>query len=210
VDEDVTELIHPENLRVALEASRLCGLEVAGVDLISPDISQPWHSNGAIINEVNYAPLLGEGAISKDRIPQYIAQLVGGNGRIPVEVFVGDEAAVKAARQKASLLHQQGTTVVVTSHHWTCWGNAEELVLTVDGLYARTRALILSPKIEALILVVQNDELSNSGLPLEGVDNVMVVNTNLSGRDPQFSPVQKRQFMQRLADWMFNQSSHPT
>lgn len=210
VDEDVTELIHPENLRVALEASRLCGLEVAGVDLISPDISQPWHSNGAIINEVNYAPLLGEGAISKDRIPQYIAQLVGGNGRIPVEVFVGDEAAVKAARQKASLLHQQGTTVVVTSHHWTCWGNAEELVLTVDGLYARTRALILSPKIEALILVVQNDELSYSGLPLEGVDNVMVVNTNLSGRDPQFSPVQKRQFMQRLADWMFNQSSHPT
>lgn len=203
IDEDVTALIHPENLRVALEASRLCGLEVAGIDLISPDISQPWHSNGAIINEVNYAPLLGEGAISRDRIPQYIEQLLGGDGRIMVDVFVGDEAAAKAARKKASLLHQQGTAVVVTSHHWTRWGNDQELVLTVDGLYARTRALILSPKVEALILVVQNDELSYSGLPLEGVDNVVVVNQNLACREPQVSSVQKRRLMHWLSGWMF-------
>lgn len=203
VDEDVTAVIHPENLRIALEASRLCGLDVAGVDLISPDISQPWYKNGAVINEVNYAPLLGEGVISRAHLAQYLARLLGGNGRIAVEVFVGDAAATTAARKKATLLHQQGKVVVVTSHHWTFWGHGQQLMLAVDGLYARTRALILSAKVEALILVVQNDELSYSGLPLEGVDRVEIVNQNLACRAPLVSAEHQNNLLQWLAAWRF-------
>jgi D-alanine-D-alanine ligase-like ATP-grasp enzyme len=203
VDEDVTREMHPENLRIALDAARLCGLDVAGVDVISPDISQAWHTNGAVINEINYAPLLGEGLISRAHIPQYLAQLLSGHGRIPVDVFVGDAAATTAARKKATLLHQQGTTVVVTSHDWTFWGHGQELVLAVNGLYARTRALILSRKIEALILVVQNDELSYSGLPLEGVDRVEIVNQNLACRAPLNSVLHQHNLLQRLAAWQY-------
>ena len=40
VYEDVTVTNHPENLRAALAASALCGLEVAGVDMISCDITE--------------------------------------------------------------------------------------------------------------------------------------------------------------------------
>ena len=58
VDEDVTSSLHPDNVKVAVDASKLFGLEVAGIDIVSPNITQPWHSNGAIINEVNFAPLL--------------------------------------------------------------------------------------------------------------------------------------------------------
>ena len=65
VFEDVTSTIHPENLRAALAASSLCGLEVAGVDMISCDITVPWHANGAVINEVNFAPALGTSVISR-------------------------------------------------------------------------------------------------------------------------------------------------
>lgn len=203
VDEDVTGLIHPENLRVALEATRLCGLEVAGIDFISPDISQPWHTNGAVINEVNYAPLLGEAAISRKHVPEFIERLLGGDGRIVVEVFVGDEAAVKAARDKASQLSQQGIAVVVTSHDRTFWGNGQELVLSVSGLYARTRSLILSQAVEALILVVQDDELSYDGLPLEGVDSVVIINQMLSSRQMQDQSVRKNDLLQRLAGWVW-------
>jgi hypothetical protein len=52
VDEEVTQIIHKDNLFAALYASKLLGLNVAGIDIISPDISEPWHKNGAIINEV--------------------------------------------------------------------------------------------------------------------------------------------------------------
>lgn len=50
--------VHPDNLRIAVSAARMLRLYVAGVDLISPDISRPWHENDAVINEVNYAPLI--------------------------------------------------------------------------------------------------------------------------------------------------------
>jgi hypothetical protein len=46
-------------LRAALEATSLLSLNVAGVDMISLDIRVPWHANDAVINEVNYSPLLG-------------------------------------------------------------------------------------------------------------------------------------------------------
>ena len=98
-DEEVTDRIHPDNLDIALRATALFGLEVAGIDIITSDIGTPWHANGAIINEVNYAPLLGGGEISRRHVPEFLQRLLGGNGRIPVEAFVGGESAMAAARQ---------------------------------------------------------------------------------------------------------------
>jgi acyl-coenzyme A synthetase/AMP-(fatty) acid ligase/D-alanine-D-alanine ligase-like ATP-grasp enzyme len=69
VDEEVTGLIHPENLRMALAAADLFGLHVAGIDIISPDIARPWHENGAVINEVNFSPLLGAAISRSDTSP---------------------------------------------------------------------------------------------------------------------------------------------
>ena len=99
VYEDVTSTIHPENLRAALAASTLCGLEVAGVDMISCDITVPWHANGAVINEVNLSPFLGEGVLTDRHVKTFLTRLVGDGGRIPVEVYVGNAAAVAVARQ---------------------------------------------------------------------------------------------------------------
>lgn len=84
VDEDVTQQVHPENLRVALEAAGQFGLHTAGIDIISPDIAQPWHKNGAIINEVNFAPLLGGAEISRSYLPRFLSELMEGQGVIPI------------------------------------------------------------------------------------------------------------------------------
>jgi cyanophycin synthetase len=54
IDEDVTTLAHPDNLKLAVDAARAIGLTVAGVDVISTDISIAWHVNGAVVNEVNH------------------------------------------------------------------------------------------------------------------------------------------------------------
>src|SRR5690606_29296845 len=69
IDEDVTARIHPENLRRAREAASLFGLHTAGIDIISTEIALPWHQNGAVINKVNFSPLLGGGEISRRHIP---------------------------------------------------------------------------------------------------------------------------------------------
>ena len=39
VDKDVTRVIHPDNIQIAVQACQLLGLSVAGIDIISTDIS---------------------------------------------------------------------------------------------------------------------------------------------------------------------------
>lgn len=76
VDRDVTETIHPENVRVAVAAAQMLGLEVAGVDMMSVDVSRPWMENGGVVTEVNYAPVLGGGLVSRKNLACFIDQLI--------------------------------------------------------------------------------------------------------------------------------------
>jgi hypothetical protein len=61
--------VNKENLDAAIEISKLFGLSEVGIDFISNDVSEPWYKNGAAFNEVNVAPLLGGGEISRGYIP---------------------------------------------------------------------------------------------------------------------------------------------
>lgn len=53
---DVTDLIHPENKLLACRIARLLGLDVAGIDVVTEDISLPLLNGKGAIIEVNAAP----------------------------------------------------------------------------------------------------------------------------------------------------------
>ncbi|MEI6238844.1 MAG: hypothetical protein WCR51_00505 [Planctomycetia bacterium] len=182
-DEEVTAIIHPENVRVARRAAELFALDVAGVDIISADITRPWYENGAIINEVNFAPLLGGHDISRSHIGTYIRDLVEEDGRIPVEVFVGGREALIAARSRHADLVASGTAAFLTSHDTTFDATARSLTLAAHGLARRCRALFLDPAVGALVLVVQTDELERSGLPFDRITALHVVDRHLVQHD---------------------------
>jgi cyanophycin synthetase len=172
VDEEVTDTIHPENVTVAVKAAQLFGLEVAGVDIISQDISQPWHANGAIINEVNYAPLLGGGEISRSRIPSFLRTLIRNDGRIPIHVHVGGGKAMQTAQETWQQLVDAGTRAALVSAERVWMPNGEPQMMPLVGLHARCRALILSPSIDVLVLVVQDDEFMQAGLPFDRITSL--------------------------------------
>ena len=95
--------VHPSNIALALEAANLLKLNVMGLDIISTDISQPWHTNGAVINEVNYKPLWTLSTQNaKDGLRGFLADCFPTQGRIPIEVFIGNRDALERAlvRQK--------------------------------------------------------------------------------------------------------------
>src|SRR3546814_20512036 len=48
--------IHPENALVAEQAAMTIGLDIAGIDFLSPDISRSVRETGGGIIEVNAAP----------------------------------------------------------------------------------------------------------------------------------------------------------
>ena len=53
---DATDLVHPENAFLAERVARIVGLNVCGIDIISPDIGVPFHQNNASVIEVNSTP----------------------------------------------------------------------------------------------------------------------------------------------------------
>lgn len=206
VDEDVTDSIHPENLRVALAATELLGLDVAGVDIISSDITQPWYRNGAIINEVNFAPLLGGGDISRRHIPEYLKRLLNGNGCIPVEVYCGGKAAWQAAVKRRESICKDGLAAFLSSDSRTLNDDGADIPMPLKGVYPRSRALLLSPKVEALVLVVQTDELLHAGLPFEGIERFVEVDRDIVSQRDRSSAVpaaQVEELLDLLQGWLW-------
>ena len=179
VDEEVTHTLHPENLRVALAAADIFGLEVAGIDIISPDITQPWFANGAVINEINFAPLLGGGEISLRYIGEYLDRLVPNKGRPEVVVFVGGVAAWQAAETYWQSKRQAGVAAFMTSAAQTLDAQGGTLHLAQQELNARLRALILRREVQALVVVVQTLELLHAAPVLDRVDAVHVVDDEI-------------------------------
>lgn len=151
VDEEVTHTIHPDNVSAAITAAQLFGLEVAGVDMISSDIREPWHTNGAIINEVNYAPLLGGGDISKRHIEDYLGRLLTDRGRIPLHLYAGGKEARAKARAHWEALCAAGTRAYLVDALHTLEPGGKVYVLKATSPQARLQALLLQKNVEAVV-----------------------------------------------------------
>ncbi len=173
--------VHPDNLQIAIRAARLLRLHVAGIDMLSPDIRRPWHENNAAINEVNYAPLIGNYYdYQRDSMDVMIRGLFPHAARVPIEVFIGDTAAVDAAQSRQQVLAAQGVAAYATTHRrsWSVTGDIT-LALANDNLFIRCVALLMDSSVEALLIVVQTDEFLHTGMPVDHLDRVSVINDAL-------------------------------
>lgn len=93
---DVTDDVHPEIAAACALAARIVGLDVAGIDLVAEDISQPLEAQGGAIVEVNAGPSLLmhlRPAVGKPRPvgPAIVDHLfsVRDDGRIPLVGITG-------------------------------------------------------------------------------------------------------------------------
>ena len=178
--DDVSEIVHPENRDIAERATRLFGLSNAGIDIISSDISRPWVENGAIINEVNYAPYFGGNEVARSLIPAHLEKLMGGNGRIPVEIFIGGEDALEEGRKRQRVFVEKGVECYLTHQELTLKPDGTEMSFPSKGIFSRATALLMNRDVAALVLVVQTNELLFTGLPVNHQDRCVHVDNEIT------------------------------
>jgi len=109
---DVTDLVHPDVVAVAALAARVVGLDIAGIDMVAEDISQPLDAQRGAIVEVNAGPGLlmhlkpAEGQprpVGKAIVDSLFAE--DESGRIPIVGIAGSSGKTLVAKIVARLVH---------------------------------------------------------------------------------------------------------
>jgi cyanophycin synthetase len=108
---DRTDEAHPENVFLFERIAQIIGLDIAGVDIIAPDISTPLRENGGGIIEVNAAPGFRMHLSPSEGIGRNVAEHVidmlfppGKPSRIPIFSITGTNGKTTVTRLIAHLL----------------------------------------------------------------------------------------------------------
>lgn len=115
---DVTDEVHPETAALASLAARVIGLDIAGIDLVCEDISQPLSAQGGAIVEVNAGPSLLMHLRPGVGKPRPVGKAIVDNlfaanetGRIPVVGVTGTRGKTAVAKLVAHLIYISGKHV---------------------------------------------------------------------------------------------------
>lgn len=119
---DLTDVVHPENREMAVRAIQAVGLDVGGVDFLTPDITRSYKEVGGAIVEVNAAPGFRMHVAPSEGQPRDVAGAVmnmlfppGSPRRVPVISITGTNGKTTTSRMLAHILKTAGHTVGMTS-----------------------------------------------------------------------------------------------
>jgi cyanophycin synthetase len=182
---DRTWEAHEENADIAEEAARVIGLDVAGIDFLTPDISQPVRESGGAIVEVNAAPGFRMHTHPTEGEAQYVAKPVldllfpqGTSSRIPIVAVTGSNGKTTTVRMLAHIMKGLGYKVGVTSTDGIYID--ERLVRRADASGPKSAQMVLqNPRVDFAVFEVARGGILREGLGY-GRNDVAVV-TNVTG-----------------------------
>jgi cyanophycin synthetase len=179
---DRTWEAHEDNVEIAEEAARVVGLDVAGIDFLAPDISQPVRETGGAIVEVNAAPGFRMHTHPTEGEPQYVAKHVvdllfppGTPARIPIVAVTGSNGKTTTTRMIAHIFRGMGRQVGVTSTDGIYID--ERLVKRVDASGPKSAQMVLqNPRVDMAVFEVARGGILREGLGYGRNDVGVVLN----------------------------------
>lgn len=164
--------VHPDNLALAIRAARLLGLDIAGIDFISPDISKSWLEIPSIICEVNAQPQLG-GTSRPEVYDTLIKKIVGNCTVIPIELILcsKDPAARSYLRKQLEDARPLGTYI---SEHAGLFTEGRRCSASFKTDFEAAKALANSPEVNQGAVIMDPQEIVQMGSPLDRWDKVSV------------------------------------
>lgn len=177
---DVTDQVHPGIARLCERASRLIGLDVCGLDLIVPDISEPPQRGGIV--EVNAAPGIRMHHFPSEGQSRNVAEAVidmlfpdGANGRIPIISITGTNGKTTTTRMIGHVLQQNGIAVGMTTTDGISVSGESVASGDMTGPWS-ARVVLSDPLVEAAVLETARGGIVRNGLGYDWSDIAVLTN----------------------------------
>ncbi|MGI6778461.1 MAG: cyanophycin synthetase [Acetivibrionales bacterium] len=181
---DCTGQVHPENRRIAEIAAKAIGLDIAGIDMVIPDISRPVAEGYGAVVEVNAAPgirmhlrpSLGTGR----NVASSIIDMIYPDEKpftIPIVSVTGTNGKTTTVRMIGRMLQDYGLKVGMTTTHGIYVN--KECIEKGDTTGPKSAGRVLNNReIEVAVLETARGGIIRGGLAYEKAD--VAVFTNLS------------------------------
>ncbi|HEX9164341.1 MAG TPA: cyanophycin synthetase [Gemmatimonadales bacterium] len=180
--EDVTDLVHPDNAEMAVRAIRAIGLDVGGVDFLTPDIARSYKELGGAICEVNAAPGFRMHMAPSSGKPRDVAGPVldmlfpaGSPSRIPIAALTGTNGKTTTARMLAHILKLSGHTVGLTTTDGVYIDGHRTVEGDMTGPVA-ARMVLSDPFVDVAVLETARGGLLRAGMGVRECDVGAVLN----------------------------------
>lgn len=173
----VLDRVHPDNARLAERAADALRLDLAGVDLLIPDIAVSWLESGAAVCEVNAEPTISN--IDAPHVHgQILGELLQGDGRIPLIVVVGAAQDSNLAQMLSAILGATGKCVGLSTRDGV-WIGGVPVVRTPTDPYAGARILVSDRKVDAAVVALSDLRIMGTGLPFDRCDVAVFAGSDL-------------------------------
>jgi cyanophycin synthetase len=179
---DRTTEANYETLELARRAAMVIGLDIAGVDIITPDITQPLREVGGGIVEVNAGPGFRMHLQPSSGQPRNVARAViemlfppNTPSRIPIVSITGTNGKTTVARMVAHILKMHGERVGLTTTDGIYIDGELHMQGDLTGPWS-ARMVLKDPTIESAVLETARGGILREGLGFDRCNVGAVLN----------------------------------
>jgi cyanophycin synthetase len=181
---DRTDDIHYENIETAKRAARVIGLDIAGVDMLTSDITLPLEETGGAICEVNAAPGFRMHVHPTVGKPRDVAGAVlnmlfpeGSRARIPIVAITGTNGKTTTSRMLAHILKMSGKKVGLTTTDGLYIDGKRILQGDLTGPWS-AQMVLKDPTVDFAVLETARGGILRSGLGYNHCDIGVITNVS--------------------------------